>query len=412
MTLVGPILMAALFVVPVWFATLDDESLKNIAVIDHTQSFEKTLNGNKNYKFIFIDDTPTDTVKSHFSESNYEALLYIPKNGEKLPITLYSDKQPSLNLKTYISERLENKLQSENLQKLGIRQSQIDSAKVDVKIETVKWQKNGKDEESSAEIAVVLGFLVAIVIYMFIFMYGAQVMRGVIEEKTGRIVEILISSVKPFELMAGKILGIALTAMTQFILWIVLTTAIIIPVKAIFTSNNPSQIQQITQQFNTQNIHAGKTGEIMEIFQAASHFNFISLGIAFVFFFIFGYLLYASLFAAIGSAVDSEADTQQFMLPVTVPLILAFVAAQSIIRFPDGNIAFWFSVIPYTSPIIMPIRIAAEAVSVWEIVLSGFLLIAFFILHIWIASKIYRTGILMYGKKPSYREIWKWLKYK
>ena len=407
MTFVGPVLMAALFIVPIWFSTVDDESEKNIAVIDHTQSFEKSLNNTKNYKFIFIADTPIDTVKSHFTDSNYEALLYIPSEAEKKPISLYSDKQPSLNLKIYISGRMELEIQTENLQKLGIRQSQIDSAKADVKIETVKWQDDGKDKKSSAEIAVAMGFIVAFVIYMFIFMYGAQVMRGVIEEKTSRVVEILISSVKPFELMAGKILGIALTAITQFILWIALTAAITIPLKSVFISNSQPETQSISQ-LNAQTDAGGK---IADILKAAADFDFVSLGIAFIFFFVCGYLLYAALFAAIGSAVDNETDTQQFMLPVTIPLILAIIAVQAIILHPDGHIAFWFSIVPYTSPIIMPIRIAAEAVSVWEILLSGFLLIVTFIFHIWIAAKIYRTGILMYGKKSSYKEIWKWLKY-
>ncbi len=413
MTFVGPILMAALFIVPVWFSTMEDETEKTIAVIDKTQNFEKILNGNKNYKFIQIPETPIDTVKSHFSESAYDALLFIPKPEEKMPITLYSDKQPSFELKSYISNRLELEMQNENLKKIGIRQSQIDSAKVELSIQTIKWQENGGEEKSSAEIAIVLGFVIAIIIYSFIFMYGTQVMRGVIEEKTNRVVEVLISSVKPFELMAGKILGIALTAITQFMLWILLTIAITLPLKSIFFSDKSAELQNISQHVaQEKGQDAAGNAKIIDFIQTAGNFNFVSLGMAFIFFFIFGYLLYASLFAAIGSAVDNEADSQQFILPVTIPLIIAFVAAQSIIRFPDGNIAFWFSIIPYTSPVIMPIRIAADAVSTGEILLSGFTLIVFFILHIWLASKIYRIGILMYGKKPTYKEIWKWLRYK
>jgi ABC-2 type transport system permease protein len=325
---------------------------------------------------------------------------------------LYSNKQASFNLKSYVTDKIEDKLRNENLAKMGIRQSQIDSAKVAVDIQTVKWVEGGKEENSSAEIGLALGFILALIIYMFIFMYGAQVMRGVIEEKTSRVVEVLISSIKPFELMAGKIIGVALTALTQFVLWIALTAAIAVPLQQIFLGDSQKATQKMVQISDTQTqSQLSESGKIGEVLAAAGNFDFISLGIAFFFFFIFGYLLYASLFAAIGAAVDNEADTQQFMLPVTIPLILAFVAAQSIIRFPDGDFAFWFSVIPYTSPVIMPIRIASDAVSGGQIIISGVSLILFFIIHIWLAAKIYRTGILMYGKKPTYKEIWKWIRH-
>jgi len=417
MTFLGPVLMAALIIVPVWFATMEDESNKTVAVIDKSGQFENSLANTKNYKFIFISDTPLDSIKHNFSESGYQALLFIPMSLKSEELKLYSDKQPSLPLNQYISSKIERHLELENLQKLGVSKQQIDSAKTNINIQTIRWTEDGKDESSSAEITIVIGFIAAIIIYMFIFMYGAQVMRGIIEEKSGRVVEIIVSSVKPFQLMAGKIIGIALVALTQFVMWGVLTVAIILPLQSILSVKNVTESQMTLT--HSDGMEMSKIQELTapgsnigNIISSLENFNWTLMIITFVFFFIGGYLLYASFFAAIGSAVDNEADTQQFMLPVTIPLILAFILAQTIVRFPDGNIAFWFSIIPLTSPVIMPVRIAADAVPIWELILSMVILVASFIGSVWFASKIYRVGILMYGKKPSYKELWKWMRYK
>ena len=269
----------------------------------------------------------------------------------------------------------------------------------------------------------IIGYLSGFLIYLFIFMFGAQVMRGVIEEKTSRIIEVIISSVKPFQLMMGKIIGIAFVGLTQFLLWVILTIMIVTGVKsAVFPEKDASQIKAQTELISTagsmQNIQGidavdaeQSMSEIENIFGSIENINFgIILG-SFLFFFIGGYLLYAALFAAIGSAVDSEADTQQFMLPITIPLILSIIVMMNAIQTPDSPIAFWFSIIPFTSPVIMMVRIPF-GVPYWQLFLSMGLLIITFIGATWVAAKIYRTGILMYGKKTTYKELWKWLRYK
>jgi ABC-2 type transport system permease protein len=262
-----------------------------------------------------------------------------------------------------------------------------------------------------------------LLIYFFIFLYGAQVMRGVIEEKTSRIVEVIISSVKPFELMMGKIIGIALVGLTQFLLWMVLTFSMVgLAGKVMAEKNyNPEQLEQ-----SFQSSGAGMPGGMGQPFggatvkppSTADAFAGLSESInlplmlgCFLFYFLGGYLLYGALFAAIGSAVDSEADTQQFMLPITIPMILAITMSQVILTNPESSMAFWFSIIPLTSPIIMMVRLPF-GVPTFDLVLSMVLLIVSFIGATWISGKIYRTGILMYGKKNSYKELWKWLFYK
>jgi ABC-2 type transport system permease protein len=257
---------------------------------------------------------------------------------------------------------------------------------------------------------------------MFIFMFGSQVMRGVIEEKTNRIVEVIVSSVKPFQLMMGKIIGVAMVGLTQFVLWILFTGIIITVVQQSFPDKfklkEPTSMIQVNQEMNPaaglsieneKNISDAEATNV--VLEALASINFPLLLSAFIFFFIGGYLLYGALFAAIGAAVDNETDTQQFMLPITVPLIFAMVVAQSIVNDPNGPLALWLSMIPFTSPVIMMVRIPF-GVPVWQVGTSMALLVAGFILTTWVAARIYRTGILMYGKKVNYRELWKWMRYK
>lgn len=410
MTIIGPVLMASLFVLPIWLATLGDETEKSIAVYDKSGEYQNILTDTEKINFIFVEKNEADEINNQFSKSDYFAFLTIPKSPEKQTVNLYSEKQPGIHLIRNIENKIEKHIELQNFKKLGIKKEQIEKAATDVKIKTIKWDK-GEAVESSAELTMVIGFVAAIIIYIFIFMYGAQVMRGVIEEKTSRVVEVIISSVKPFELMSGKIIGTAMVALTQFTLWIILTGIIIIPVQALFLSDIQLNQMSGTGDLSVDQIGNMGNSEILGIVETLGNFNWGMLAFVFIFFFIGGYLLYASLFAAIGSAVDNETDTQQFMLPVTIPLILAFIAAQSIIQYPDGQIAFWFSVIPFTSPIIMPVRIALDAYAIWELALSMIILILTFIGSVWFAAKIYRVGILMYGKKVSYKELWKWLRY-
>jgi len=262
--------------------------------------------------------------------------------------------------------------------------------------------EDGKTTNSKAEASMGIGFICGILIYMFIFMYGTMVMRGVIEEKTSRIVEVIISSVKPFQLMMGKILGVALVGLTQFALWIMFTIAIasIAELMLIDAGNITTKINSTQQSLL-----------LSELSDLTGGINLIQIFTSFIFYFLAGYLMYSSLFAAVGSAVDAEADTQQFVLPITIPLILAFILIQPIMENPNGPLAFWMSIIPFTSPVIMMVRLPF-GVANWEIALSMGVLVLSFILTTYLAGKIYRTGILMYGKKNSYKELWKWLFYK
>lgn len=413
MTIVGPILMAALFIAPVWLAMADNDEVKTILAYDKTGKFKDAFKDSKTLKFEFTDISDSEQRKEFFKTSGNDAMLSVLDTLSH-SFVLYSEKTPDISIKEKLSRQLEEFFEEKNYKKLGIDKSKLDSAKVSVSIETKTLTSEG-EKTSSAELPIAVGFISAFIIYMFIFMYGVQVMRGVIEEKVNRVVEVLISSVKPFQLMAGKIIGIALVALTQFLLWAVLTGIIVGFVYLTFGQSIIPQGQDISQiqNLSSQQLEqiAGNSG-FSEIILGLLNFDWFAMISTFLIFFTGGYLLYASLFAAIGAAVDNETDNQQFMLPVTVPLILAIVAAQGIIKNPDGNLAFWFSVIPFTSPIIMPMRVALGRYEVWELTLSIGLLIAAFIGTIWLAAKIYKTGILMYGKKVSYKELWKWLRYK
>jgi ABC-2 type transport system permease protein len=280
-----------------------------------------------------------------------------------------------------------------------------------------------ENKKTSSGFTTGIGFIAGFLIYMFIFIYGAQVMRGVMEEKTSRIVEVIISSVKPFELMLGKIIGVALVGLTQFLLWVVLTTCIYTVVTAtlfkgestekkveqLIQSRTPAAMQMMEMDSSS----VSQNNWAVEVTDAINNTNFPFIIAMFIFYFLGGYLLYSALFAAIGAAVDSETDTQQFMLPITIPLIVSFIMVQYVILNPHGNIAFWFSMIPFTSPIIMMVRIPFGMENHYgEVALSMMCLIAGFIFTTWLAGRIYRTGILMYGKKVNYRELARWLFYK
>jgi ABC-2 type transport system permease protein len=275
----------------------------------------------------------------------------------------------------------------------------------------------GDEKKSFTEVSMVIGIFAGILIYFFIFLFGAQVMRGVIEEKTSRIVEIIVSSVKPFQLMMGKIIGIALVGLTQFLIWVVFTLSIVGIFTASFSDKLPTDQ---SAKFSNENalfampqnqaaeIPADKIGEV---FEAIFSVNYGVMIFSFLIFFLGGYLLYAALFAAIGSAVDNETDTQQFMLPITIPMIFAIIMAQFVTNNPESSLAFWLSIIPFTSPIIMMVRLPF-GVPYWELALSISLLIMGFLATTWMAGKIYRTGILMYGSKVTYKTLWKWIKFK
>jgi ABC-2 type transport system permease protein len=441
MTILGPLLMAGLFIVPVYMASRTDEE-KVVDVVDETGWFIHKFENNDNYKFVPLY-TDLETAKETLKAAKDHALLYIPRTEVSVPSSaiIYSDGQPSMNLKGYISGVMSKEIENQKLaaeikkeierrsptykskeqEETLISETILKNIKSSVNLTTIKIEEGGKEEKSYTEVSMAVGMFGSIMIYFFIFLFGAQVMRGVIEEKTSRIIEVVVSSVKPFQLMMGKILGIALVGLTQFLLWVIFTAGIVTIVQSAFPEKfktNPTEqafvpkSRMIAPQASEQLQKSEKDNSAPnEIFDAVNSINYGVMIGAFIFFFLGGYLLYASLFAAIGSAVDSEADTQQFMLPITIPLIFSIVMAQNIINNPDGHLAFWLSIIPFTSPIIMMIRIPF-GVPFAELALSVGLLIAGFLGTTWMAARIYRTGILMYGKKINYRELAKWLFYK
>ena len=397
MTIVGPLLMVALMIFPAYLANQTQE-VRTIAIDEDGFEFTNQIEDTDFLHFSKIPNQEAVLLKNDFSKSNYYALLRIKENN----FTLYSNQQISLSVSKAIENQLEQIIEHQKLKAAGIDLDILSEAESTVRITTKIITEDGNTTKSKAEASMGIGFICGILIYIFIFMYGTMVMRGVIEEKTSRIVEVIISSVKPFQLMMGKIIGVALVGLTQFLLWIFLTIAITSVAELMFINAGSMS----TELSSTQ-----QSSLLIELSNLTGGINLVQIFISFIFYFLAGYLMYSSLFAAVGSAVDAEADTQQFVLPITIPLILAFILIQPIMENPDGPLAFWMSIIPFTSPVIMMVRLPF-GVANWELALSMGILILSFVLTTYLAGKIYRTGILMYGKKTSYKELWKWLSYK
>ncbi len=418
MTFLGPILIGGMYAIAIWLAVNADEmnQKKNVYVIDETEQFKDHFRDSKSLSFQYVNSN-LDSTKKLIEGDEDSYVLYIPNLTKDLSgVQLYSTKQASISVVSYIEKEIESELKDKKLVENGISRDILKSLDMDVSLNTIRLTDKG-EESGSAGASFGIGMFASVLIYLFIFLYGVQVMRGVIEEKNNRIVEVIISSVKPFQLMMGKIIGIALVGLTQFVLWVVLTTTI----SGIATQKLSSNLSNTTEQTTGVAVGAGASAfdqskqmsgnDAAQIMDAINTINFPLLIGTFIFYFLGGYLLYSALFAAIGSAVDNESETQQFMFPVTIPLIFSFVLSSSAVaNNPDGPIAFWMSMIPLTSPIVMMVRIPF-GVPVWQLVLSMVLLILGFMGTVWIAAKIYRTGILMYGKKVTFKELYKWLRY-
>ncbi len=425
MTFLTPMLMALIFVIPALVMSNEDKDFKKIAVVeDGADLFNGVIADTKDTDFEYLTDANVNDLKNNFSELGYYGVLYISPQVITTPnaIQLISKKQPPIGLLDHISGSLEKEIEKQKLLSYNIENLDeiLKSINTDIKIQTIKIDDAGSVRETSTGIAMGLAYISGFLMYMLVFMFGSQVMRGVIEEKTSRIVEVIVSSVKPVQLMLGKIIGIALVGLTQFAVWVMLTAAIVMIVKSnILPAETMEQVQQLPQSLAQADQAVAGSGSMTEVqltemqslFSSALSQPWGLIIFAFLFYFITGYLLYASLFAAIGSAVDNETETQQFMLPVTVPIILGLIVAMGTMQNPESSISFWFSIIPLTSPIVMVARIPFD-VPAWEIILSMALMIITIFGCVWMAAKIYRTGILMYGKKTSYKEIWKWLTYK
>jgi ABC-2 type transport system permease protein len=427
MTLLTPLLFALIFIIPMLVMGSEDKDFKKIAVIeDGSDLFTNVIPDTKDTDFEYLTGVRLNDIKNNFSDMGYYGVLYISPQIITTPdaVQLISRKQPPIGLLDHISGSLEKEIEKQKLLTYNIENLDeiLRTINTSVRIQTLKIDESGGARETSTGISMVLAYIGGFLMYMLVFMFGSMVMRGVIEEKTNRIVEVIVSSVKPVQLMLGKIIGVALVGLTQFALWILLTIALVMVMKSVLLPESAmEQIQQLPRSFaeadqampdtGTATISAEQLSEFQELFVGAMNQPWGLIIFCFIFFFLTGYLLYASLFAAIGSAVDNETETQQFMLPVTIPIILALIVAMGVMQNPESSLAFWFSIIPFTSPIVMMARIPFD-VPAWEIILSMALMLLTLVGAVWMAAKIYRTGILMYGKKTSYKELWKWLTYK
>jgi ABC-2 type transport system permease protein len=382
-------------------------------VIDQSGIFKNQFNNTSNINFSYINEDYEQAKKAIRKEED-DFLLYIPSDYTKTgKVEVISEKKPSISVVDDIETQMEAILRNKKLIAAGIDTAVLNSSNARVSINAKQLTDEG-EKDASLGATYIVGFLAAFMIYLALFIYGAQVMRGVIEEKTSRIIEVIVSSVKPFQLMLGKILGIGAVGLTQFLLWIILSTGLSTLASSYLTNNDqPKTEQAIKKDANHPDMKEVNSGnKVQQFLKAADTINFPLILGTFLFYFLGGYLLYSALFAAVGSAVDNETETQQFMLPITLPLIFTFIVGMNVIvNNPDSSLSFWMSMIPFTSPIAMMIRIPF-GVPAWEIALSMALLVIGFVFTTWVASRIYRVGILMYGKKVTYKELAKWFNYK
>jgi ABC-2 type transport system permease protein len=427
MTVLAPLLMASMFVLLPILMMNQKGDFKKIAVIeDNSDLFKGVIKSTKDAEFVYLDNTKVEDLKKTFEKDGYYGILYISPELVHTPNAVYliSKKQPAIGLLQHIENSLKKEIERQKL--LSYKIENLDeimkNIETNVSVQTKKLDETGKETGTSTGIAMVLAYINAFIMYMLVFIFGAQVMRGVIEEKTSRVVEVIISSVKPIQLMMGKIIGIALVGLTQFLIWVFLTMAAVTVLKTtVLNKTDPTVIAQSV----SQNLMAGdqqaavnaktanispEMAEFSKLFDNAMNQQWGLIIICFIFYFITGYLLYASVFAAIGSAVDNETETQQFMLPVMIPIILGLMVAMGTMQNPESSVSFWCSMIPLTSPIVMMSRIPF-GVPYWQIALSMVIMLITFGAFVWMAAKVYRTGILMYGKKTSWKEMWKWLRY-
>ena len=436
-TFLGPIFFAAMCILPSVIMFMTTDKGKQVAVIDQSGIVMPYMVSNETTAYLDYTGTPVDTAKARCGELGLDALVVVsPLDSVNKTVTVdaYSGKPMSVDMKEAITGRVneaveEYRLESYNIS--GLKQI-VEDVKADVRVSTFTLDDSGEEKITSSEVYMMISLVLSIIIYMFIAMFSAMVMQSVIEEKSSRVVEVLVSSVKATELMFGKIIGVACVALTQFFLWVVLTGVLVVAFGSFVGFDSIAESATVqTEQMNIMTEGMGVdpealdatgmnmqmsipeegSGEMTAVLETLKDVNYPLILISFVVYFVLGYLLYASLFAAIGSAVENEADTQQLQLPVTIPLLLAFFIAFYAFKSPDSQVVFWGSIIPFTSPIVMLARIPF-GVPVWELALSIVLLLLTFALMAYLSAKIYKIGILMFGKKTSFKDLYKWLKQK
>lgn len=417
LTFLTPLLFAAMVFVPLWLSSIKGDEVRNVVVLDRTGKYAPLFEDADNYKFIAGDKS----LESYKQASDKEVYAIVSITDDLIAhpeaATMYSEKQIPGDLSRIVNQVLSRKLENEKMATYNIPNLKeiIKESQINFEINTIKWSEDGSESESSSLVASIVGLIFTLISYMFIMVYGAMVMQGVMEEKTNRIVELMVSSVRPFQLMMGKIIGIGLVGLTQMFLWGILTMALVLGGQFLFMGNVDPQMMQQGAMMGHGASMPGMVEASQEpaakLFGMLQTINFAEIGFFFVIYFIGGYMLYASVFAAIGSAVESQEDTQQFMTPIMIFLVFSLYAGIYSMENPEGPLAFWCSLIPFTSPIVMMIRLPFE-VPLWEKLLSVSLLYVTFVGIIWLSAKIYRVGILMYGKKPTIKEMIKWLRYK
>lgn len=419
-TLLVPVLSILLCVVaPIMLSNIHSDEQKVIAVIDQSpgQQYVSLIHDDDEYHFVDLS-SGDEIVDLHGFASDFYALVLIPSCIDStLSLSIYSEQSVPSSLSREVEHCLRPALRQTRIASYGIEHLDeiIADCDVNLQVQSVKWDQSGEEKLSSSEISEMIGLLLALAIYIFVLSYGGMIMSGVVEEKTNRIVEVIISSCKPIELMLGKIIGVALVGFTQFAIWGLLMT-IAAPIVAVVFGIELSSAGAIDPaslaigaDAMTQPMSAASNTTASEIFQMLMSVNYPLILTCFLLYFVGGYLLYASLFAAFGSAVDQQQDTSQFMMPIMFFMVFALYAGMFSMENPDGPLAWWCSMIPFTAPITMMVRLPFD-VPVWEVILSLSILYftAFFVL--WLAARIYRTGILMYGKKYEWKELWKWLR--
>jgi len=433
-TFVVPILFAALCCIPVLILTLSKGKDKHIAYVDESGYVSQKLEDTQ--KVFFEDFTghlTAEELKAQMTNLDFDGIMIISPTGEgreaNVAVTTYSVKPVSVDIKEMLTKQINDIVEDYRLQQYDIEDLKqiMNDVKTDIQLTTYTFDEAGEEKQSSSEVYMLISMVLAIVIYMFVTMFAATIMQSVLEEKTSRVVEVLVSSVKAVDLMMGKIIGVGLVALTQFLLWILLTCAIVFTVNSVIGLDNlmgdPAAVEQMTQMGGmgavggvdpntvSQALADGGNGEIAAVIETLQSLDYVKLLVSFFLFFILGYLLYASLFAAVGAAVDNEADTQQLQLPLTIPLMLGFFVGIYAFNSPDSQLVFWGSMFPFTSPIVMLARIPF-GVATWEIALSLGILFLTFLGGAWVSAKIYKVGILMFGKKSTFKDLWKWLKMK
>ncbi len=429
-----PVLFAAMYVVLILIMVKAKEDAKTVAVIDASGIVMPVLEDTETIHFVEYTDLSADSLKNHLSDYGANILLSIsPLDTVARTVTAntYAEKPMGVETSELLESRINKAVEAYRIASYGIEglDQIMQEVHSNVRLTSYTVDESGKESISQSEVYMIISMVLGMALYMFIVIFSGMVMNSVIEEKSSRVVEVLVSSVKATELMMGKIIGVALVALTQFLLWIVLTGVIVGIVGGVVgfdkIMDNPD-MQQVTQMASTPGMDLdmtdlqalsdttatgeGPTG-LQAVVGTLGSLNYGQIILSFLLYFIFGYLLYASLFAAIGSAVENEADTQQLQIPVTIPLLLGFFLAFYAFRAPESSVVFWGSMIPFTSPIVMLARLPF-GVPAWELVVSIVLLVATFVLCAWASAKIYKVGILMYGKKSNFKDLWKWLRQK